>query len=96
MELKESIARKTIYGFSITYKSLLVMGVLLFLSSIIMSFVTLLEADSTSYNELISDAALGYLFVTSVSLIFTGFTFRMLRETVRNKTRSFRRRRSRI
>jgi uncharacterized BrkB/YihY/UPF0761 family membrane protein len=95
MELKESIAHKTIYSLSMTYKIFFSAGILLFFFSVIMALLTIPDPESSLHNEFITNAILGYSFIVSVFLIITGFIFRVLRETVRVKTRSIRKRRCR-
>jgi hypothetical protein len=95
MERKESIAHLTIYSLSMAYKILLLAGALLFISSAIMALFTIPDPDSALHNDMVSDAVLGYSFIISVLLMITGLIFRILRETARVKTRSFRKRRSR-
>ena len=95
MELKESVAHRVIYGLSMIYKLSLLAGVLLFIVAAFMAVLAIPDSDSLLYNESISDDVLGYSFVISFFLVMISFVFRYLRETVRVKTRKFRKTRCR-
>jgi hypothetical protein len=90
MELKESIAQEVIYSLSVLYKTLLIVGTFLFIASILMTALYLLNSNISLENEYISDSTLQILLVTSILFMVTSVIFRYFRNIVRVKTRPFR------
>jgi hypothetical protein len=94
MEIKESIAQEAIYNLSVMYKVLLGMGVFLFISSIFMALLYLLEPNISAQDDFISESTLQKSFAISALLTIAAIIFRFFRNIVRVKTRPFRTKRS--
>lgn len=95
MEIKEHIAQEAIYSLSVLYKILLGIGVFLFLSSIFMTLLYLLDSTIATQDKFISDVTLQKSFSISVFVSIAAIIFRFFRNTVRVKTRPYRSRRCR-